>query len=100
MAVVWVNNAYLLGWLHCRMQLQLRLVLHEGHHEGHLGQGYFHGDQHHEGRPFDQAPLEGQVQILEPLFTIDFRKDYHKANRIDDSDRNEAVCWRGERVYI
>jgi len=52
------------------MQLQLRLVLHEGHHEGRLGQGCFHGDQHHEGRPFDQVLLEGQVQILEPLPTI------------------------------
>jgi len=53
MAVEWVNDAYLLEWLRCRTQLQLRLVLHEGHREGHLGQGCYHGDQDHEGRPFD-----------------------------------------------
>jgi len=52
------------------MQLQLRLVLHEGHREGRLGRGYYHGDRDHEGRPFDWVPLEGQVQISEPLFTI------------------------------
>jgi len=76
------------------MQLQLRLVLHEGHREGRLGRGYYHGDRDHEGRPFDWVPLEGQVQISEPLFTIGwiFAKDCH---RVDDNDRNEAVCWDG-----